>query len=427
MASVAAGLPLLGRLELRLQDSVRLAVPSAGDSEVVLETSTLRSLVDVLGDICQRDVGVAACQKALRQRKARFGARVGGQGGQSSSCSINAVAIMLQHLGVHVDADSWGALVGRLRARRVAKATAAASLPVLVVESDSEGEARPAATSSGCGTRRSPAAEGQLVGGVQHEEGGQADELGGPGGESGASDGDDYEAMDRSKLVRLLRRRDKQISVLKRKLKSAQQVRRRASRLAGRHAASRELGQADPRPSLNIDKVGNSNRLTLAGSLSLAIRRNIGTCSARSLGPVLLESVHHSTISGAEIRAAAALLAAGRRFHSQLFEETVEQQGGTPQDVGEDVYPVNWHVAVTAFRGDATNSAVCLGSKVHNLEVETVRVADPGPERAWALRQPGSWWGRHRQLADLQVVADATAAGTHAIVTKQLRSLAVPL
>jgi hypothetical protein len=233
--------------------------------------------------------------------------------------------------------------------------------------------------------------------------------------------------LDRGKLLELLRKRDQQIDILKRKLKTSRQVQLRIVRRAERQQTAREAREAQvlaDGPSLALTKVGQSAKYTPAGTLALAIRRNIGTCSARSLAPVLLETTHHSTICGAEIRTAAALLASARHFHREVFGEREDAAASSPDS---DAGVTTWRAVITAFRGDATNSAVCLGSKVHNLEADTIAISDPGPHIALAARNPGSWWNRHRQLADLQIVGDSTGAGTLALVRKHLASLGVPL
>ena len=121
---------------------------------------------------------------------------------------------------------------------------------------------------------------------------------------------------------------DVHIAKLKRQLKHSQQFGRRVSARCDHQslqlAAALQKGRSGE-ASLDIRRRGASNKLTPAASFALAIRRNLGTCSAKSLGPCLLESVHQTTVCSAEIRCAAALLANARRF-SDIYIHIIESK-----------------------------------------------------------------------------------------------------
>ena len=151
--------------------------------------------------------------------------------------------------------------------------------------------------------------------------------------------------------------KDININELKRKLHTARQtIRRMSSRIEKRNmqlTAANATGEGE----LAIAKKGRSNHLTSQGAFALAIRRNIGTCSANSLGAVLLDSLHHTTECEAEVKAAASLLGASRNFHQDAWEQ-LEANASKP----------TFQFQVYAVRGDATNS---LDDRVHNVEVAT--------------------------------------------------------
>lgn len=127
---------------------------------------------------------------------------------------------------------------------------------------------------------------------------------------------------------------------------------------------------------MDVTRVGRSNKMTTQGAFALAIRKNIGTCSARAIGPSLLESTSHSTAIGAEFRCAIALLGRARLFNREAYsyfdalcdddppEEPALEQA--PPPTAANIF--RHHIVAVAFRADATKTIVAMENKVHNLE-----------------------------------------------------------
>ncbi len=122
---------------------------------------------------------------------------------------------------------------------------------------------------------------------------------------------------ERDVLVVCVAEQQDKIRNLKRQLKSTQQYARRVVARLEQTQRQLVLVTSGQNKSLDITRVGTSRHLTVEGSFALAIRKNIGTCSARSLGATLLDSASHSTVCISEIRCAAALLGAARLFCRQ--------------------------------------------------------------------------------------------------------------
>lgn len=69
---------------------------------------------------------------------------------------------------------------------------------------------------------------------------------------------------------------------------------------------------------LQIERTRGGKRLTLEGTVSLAIRRNFGNCATADVGAMLLEDISRFTVARAEVKAGTALLASSRIFFPQL-------------------------------------------------------------------------------------------------------------
>ena len=82
-------------------------------------------------------------------------------------------------------------------------------------------------------------------------------------------------------------------------------------------------------------------------------------------------------------------------------------------------------LVIHAIRSDATNSSVWHSSKLFGMELVTTYVRSTS-----GITDGATFLERSRtrgQFADPQRVADSTAAGTHAMLRKQLQGLGVPV
>ena len=169
-------------------------------------------------------------------------------------------------------------------------------------------------------------------------------------------------------------------------------------------------------------------RLSVKGGLSLAVRRAVASVAACHIGKVLLENVAHTTVTKWELFAAASLQGTFRNFHraqselhAQLVAELVDDaaaQGGADAVITA--------VCGHAFESDATNSYIWQWAKLQGLHLTTACVHDLLRLAADLITQTfleriaatvKSGW------ADVVRVTSSTTAATHALVSKQLRSL----
>ena len=230
---------------------------------------------------------------------------------------------------------------------------------------------------------------------------------------------DRYMCLDSAALRELLRCRDDTIYSMRQKIKHLQQDRRRLmGRLNSKHLNTAKDEESDDEALFQIARKGKRH-LTDKGATALAIRRNLSNVSSKDLGSVLLQDLSHQTICRAEVKAAAALVVDAQDFFD-LAEEALKESAASANTI-----------SVHSFRSDATNSAVWQKSKLLNAQLESVYVLDQ--QAGQRLAQKGAinlcdsdvhhWKG----LADISVVEDGTAAGTHGLLCKSLQGLHCPL
>ena len=94
-------------------------------------------------------------------------------------------------------------------------------------------------------------------------------------------------------------------------------------------------------------------RLTVKGSIAVAIRRNMGNIACQDLGKVMLDDVSRWTVARCEVRAGNAFKNATHEFFDVMRKMCSE-----PCDAGD------CHVLVHALRSDATNSNHMAGKQV---------------------------------------------------------------
>lgn len=157
-----------------------------------------------------------------------------------------------------------------------------------------------------------------------------------------------------------------------------------------------------------IDRI-RSVKLSTKGSLAVALRRSIGNSPAYRFGAALLEDISRHAVVRSEIMCGAALTAAARAWHREV-EQCIYLRRLQGQDTARP------SLVVVAFASDATNSNVWQGCKVQSTEVTSLWLGD----RSLEASIDKSW-------AETQIIIDASAAGTHSLLRKQLGNLGVKL
>lgn len=155
---------------------------------------------------------------------------------------------------------------------------------------------------------------------------------------------------------------------------------------------------------------GTAGWLTPQGSISLAIRRNLGNVSAQDLGLIIMNDVSKQTVLRSECRTAAALAASNRFF----FEEWLREDRNRSLDSHSFFF--------LQYREDATNAAKHR-QKMTALEYHA----------SWAITTKAELnhldstdFQSVRRLADVLPVWDGSGKGTLALTKKMLESMGVP-
>lgn len=133
----------------------------------------------------------------------------------------------------------------------------------------------------------------------------------------------------------------------------------------------RRAEEAENKDPLEITRAGK-RRLTLQGTIALAIRRNFGNCAQEDVGSMLLEDISRFTVSRAESRAGSALIASSRLFFHAMFHELTTPVDGSGRD---------FRVVFHAYKQDATNSGILKGSKLVALILRSAYLRERVPDQ----------------------------------------------
>ena len=216
----------------------------------------------------------------------------------------------------------------------------------------------------------------------------------------------EYRQMGHEELVLIAHQKDQKIERLQRELRLARQsLARTSSKLQTALTPSAPTGN----DMLALDRIGKKH-LSVKGILALGLRRNVANIPACHVGQSLMVDVTHPTVIKAELVTASAFKGSLRDFHSRMDQLAHDHAGIL------DTTPVVAH----AFQSDATNSNCWHQSKLQALSLQSAYLLDPEQLRNHTFRdcvEVRQGW------ADTQRVTSSTAAGTHALIAKQLRSL----
>ena len=170
---------------------------------------------------------------------------------------------------------------------------------------------------------------------------------------------------------------------------------------------------------LEIQTTRSGKRLTLQGTLALAIRRNFSNISTEDIGAVLLKDLSRFTVTRAEVRAGTALVASSRLFFHSLYHDLV-----SPGKVSE------FRFAFHSFKQDATNSGLMKGSKFCALVLRScyLRKTIPGQETTgsdieWDDFDVDDWVETLVRVSDVLPVRDGSSEATVSQTLKQLDGL----
>ena len=166
--------------------------------------------------------------------------------------------------------------------------------------------------------------------------------------------------------------------------------------------------------------------------IAVGLRRNMSNTAASDLGPLVLTDISKQSVLKAEVLTGAALMGYAQDWHKanemglkrvrvgRIDAEALVVAHPDPPEKDPE-----FQVAFHYIAGDATNSRVWRGSKVHTCEVWSGYLHDPA-----VLRDGQSVHDVmvcERFLSDIQVQEDASAHGTYAMIQKQVISAGCPL
>ena len=92
--------------------------------------------------------------------------------------------------------------------------------------------------------------------------------------------------------------------------------------------------------------------------------------------------------------------------------------------------PDSFHIYLTTFLSDATNSSVWKRKKLNSTMICQTRVKVEAEDKELGEGTPEEWWKQSSEsrtsLCDIQAVEDGTGAGQIAMLIKQFKSVGVP-
>ena len=234
-----------------------------------------------------------------------------------------------------------------------------------------------------------------------------------------------YDLLRHDDLLMVCRSRDAQVARLNNEIRA---LKRRVCYWQSKAAQAGTILNPSARSHMDMDLQRKGTlRLTVKSGIALAIRRNLSCIAAADLGKVLMDDVTGKTVLRWEVILGGTIIERARSIHSAMKDE-LHSTLGSDAEYDFRQYTTRG-VAAIAFRSDATNSAVLRTQKVHATEAQTRFVADNQ-----ALRLLGDVHNdfdvncipQLRCVADLLPVTDASAAGTLALVEKQLKGVGIP-
>jgi hypothetical protein len=136
--------------------------------------------------------------------------------------------------------------------------------------------------------------------------------------------------------------------------------------------------------------------------------------ACRDLGQIVLDDVSAWTVSRAEVKAAAALIAAARLFFDQLRDELFVRAA-----------PQEFNLAILSFRNDATNSAIWQKRSLNGMLLEASYLLElPGADSyEWNFE---TMFESISTVCDLQQVGMKSGHAAYGMLLKQFMSVGCP-
>lgn len=169
--------------------------------------------------------------------------------------------------------------------------------------------------------------------------------------------------------------------------------------------------------------------LTPQGLLSLALRRNVANVASTEMGLSIMVDVSRWTVTRAELKTAACLVASSRLFWRYWYEQIWSSSQSSP-DSPEDTFSCT----IVHYSQDATNRAIFNRQKLQSVIVEghyvVVSQTKAKAQNNAAGTKTNSFahvnWQSIKRLSDVLPVVDGTGKATAEMSHKLLSGLGCP-
>jgi hypothetical protein len=154
----------------------------------------------------------------------------------------------------------------------------------------------------------------------------------------------------------------------------AQLVTRRSRSSSAASSSALALQSHDPNATFAIERKG-VKRLSVRGSVAVAVRRCASNVAAWRLGSSVLEDISGQTVARCEVETSAACKAYFQEFHLEGFAQCADVVASLPPSPTPQR---NYGIACLSFAADATNSKCWHNAKLQAATLETCFLPDPG-------------------------------------------------
>ena len=197
--------------------------------------------------------------------------------------------------------------------------------------------------------------------------------------------------------------------------------------------------------------VHKKNQTVSAASIVAAgLRMGMANCSAMTFGRVALVHLSRNMVLKAEVTTSALIRRCSRSIHRDMrcswgtssaplpSLAVVPRADGLVDASGSAIVPYlasvampdSFHIYLTTFLSDATNSSVWKRKKLNSTMICQTRVKVEAEDKELGEGTPEEWWKQSSEsrtsLCDIQAVEDGTGAGQIAMLIKQFKSVGVP-
>lgn len=265
----------------------------------------------------------------------------------------------------------------------------------------------------------------------------------------------ELEAMNKNELIKLLLITETRNASLRNNVCKFKITQKRLTRSINKGSAKlviaiKQLDTAEKQLAISRKgrgDAGRGGRLTSQSIFAVGIRRGMVNTSALDFGISTLDDVSHQTVCRCEVKTGAALASSSRLYFAELLLSVLLMEdddvcetdaahtipslvvaapiAAGPGSIGDGCFDSDemFTLCCIRIRCDATHSSIWQRRKLHVLEVGASYIHDYD---AFTSGQFQESLRNHTIVTDIQAVMDGSAAGTLALIEKQLSSVGCP-